>query len=363
LEAVQSAQIQNDCGVGAEQRRHVVAVVKAAKASVASAIRAQTIGSEFIETAYAAPITIVNITNKINNSVNGALIATQKDIQTLASNLKGVIPTSATSLAGAADSLKTDASSAQKPTAKSTTKAKRVSFSPSEVNKVGDLGVKIEGNVPVSIRKEISEFDTQVKSQQSAPLATVVKVEKKIHEQHETAPVFRAYDLLLQQKIEEQPLTLMAPEDPRVAALKDDIAEVNAAVVQVAMVVGSASATPDNSKCPSLAKKAGPPAVTEVTLRPEGDIVLLQGEKTSISISGGTSPYIQPLFAQDAHTAAVTGTLRENSIDISTTSEVAMGSYPFFVGDGANGKPLNVLVIKGKPKDIDEPAKCGRRTN
>lgn len=97
-----SLQIYKDCSPSRSQseRQQAAALVKAAHTADKAGQAALKAGQNFLDTANKAPATIVDTVDKINGAINSALIATEPDVQSLASNLKGVIPDSATGLAG-----------------------------------------------------------------------------------------------------------------------------------------------------------------------------------------------------------------------------------------------------------------------
>jgi hypothetical protein len=100
-----SRQLYKDCADpspgGDLERRRAAAIVKAGRAANKWGQATLKAGQEFLDSADKAPSTIIYAVDKINGSVDKALIDTEADVQTLATNLKGVIPDTANALAGA----------------------------------------------------------------------------------------------------------------------------------------------------------------------------------------------------------------------------------------------------------------------
>jgi hypothetical protein len=348
INAVEALDLQKDCHKSLQIRRYASLLLKAAKAVDKAASKAAEVGDDFFRTAQGAPITIVNVTNQINNAVNANLIKTEPDIQKLSSNLKGAIPDQATDLAGI-NSLKTasaDAQTAQTAVSKAGKKIGMPSSAAGEpqIGAVpGTASALIGGPIPsrensVATKMKVEQYSlnwrqTLVIPQvaQSAPIPEVpTEIESEMHERKRSNrhPV---------------PEGMTDTEYYALLDLQSSIYRVNLKVSEVTRVAGSATGTVDNSKCPILAKKAG--EVKTLTLNPDGDIVVAPGAKATITLQGTTDPYVRPLFSQNVCNA-VTATLKGNTMDVAATDETTAGFYPFFIGDGPTGRAIDVMVSK-----------------
>ncbi len=355
INAVEALDMQKDCRKSLQIRRYASLLLKAAKGSDKAAGKAAQVGDDFYRTAQGAPITIVNVTNQINNAVNANLIKTEPDIQKLSSNLKGAIPDQATDLAGI-NSLKTASSDAQAAQT-AATKAGEKAGMPSSA-----AGEPRIGTAPETASGLIGEATAAGKPLVATKMAIepyslnwrqTLVVPKVI----ETAPIKEVPTEIESQMARKKKKGPPVPEgmtDTEYYALLDlqtSIYRVNLKVSEVTRVAGSATGTVDNGKCPILAKKAG--EVKTITLNPDGDIVVAPGAKTTITLQGTAAPYVRPLFSQNVCNA-VTATLRGNTMDVSVTDETVAGFYPFFIGDGPTGRAIDVMVPKAAKDTGDD---------
>ena len=148
---------------------------------------------------------------------------------------------------------------------------------------------------------------------------------------------------------------------------------VNSTTNEILNRVGKNVAPPDNDACPTLAKKAG--EITTMSLLPDGDIIVPNGSSTAITVFGAQAPYVRPLFMETATIVykmagltgkkesntleilapTVTATIKDGSVlEIAAAKGAVPGLYPFFIGDGATGKPVSVIV---QPSPEEETCK------
>ena len=90
--AVDSVPKPKKCAKPTDAQTYRAKLSKAAQLADKAISKTSGIGRSFLETAANSPTTIVYMVDKINNNVSSALIKTEPDVKSLASNLKGVIP-------------------------------------------------------------------------------------------------------------------------------------------------------------------------------------------------------------------------------------------------------------------------------
>ena len=100
MTAYQNLHIYDDCTKDAKARKDAATLLNAAQTADKAAQASLQAGIDFNTSTLAAPTTIVYSVYSINDGIIKGLINTEPDVQTLAGNLKGVIPDSADNLAG-----------------------------------------------------------------------------------------------------------------------------------------------------------------------------------------------------------------------------------------------------------------------
>jgi hypothetical protein len=367
INAVEALGLQKLCTKPLPIRRYASLLLKAAKAADKAAGKAAQVGDDFLRTAQGAPNTIVNVTNQINNAVNANLIKTEPDIQKLSSNLKGAIPDQATDLAGI-NSLKTsaaDAKKAQNAAASAATGAGLPAPKAEEgVLMAEETAAGVSGTTPATsksadmFKESPSQSPTGAPSGVTAPQFNLNWRQTLILPRAVPTPPPPSFqDIAPQANTAARPRKRLIPDgmtETEFYALRDlqtSVYRVNLKVSEVTRVAGTATGTVDNGKCPILAKKAG--EVKALTLNPDGDIVVAPGAKTTITLQGTTDPYVRPLFSQNMCNA-VTATLKGNTMDVAATGDTVAGFYPFFVGDGPTGRPIDVMVSKSSKDTGDD---------
>ncbi|MGD0074438.1 MAG: hypothetical protein ABSD31_08855 [Candidatus Binataceae bacterium] len=290
------------CATPTPEQASRAKLLKAAQQASAAASKADTMGRLFLDTAAGEPSAIVNTVDKINNNLSSALIKTEPDVKSLASNLKGVIPDSATSLAGIPNA-KENAAQAKANTPPPSTAAPATAPAPvktTEVTAGKGASASIPSSISVSAPAGVSTVDGQLAE---AVLDSVFVTEHILN------------------------------------------------------MLGQNTSPPNVEACTSLAKKAEEPAV--LAFNPDGDILISKGDKTTVAITGAKAPYIRPMFTEPSQ-PAITATLVQSNIELAATKEAKAGFYPFFVGDGPTGKPLNVAILTSPEDSCPQPTTAVR---
>jgi hypothetical protein len=391
-----AGQIPKDCTKCEGDRKFVSSVLKAADATSKAAQQTLQAGHSFIQTANGMPQTLVGQVHDINININGAIIQTETTVDALTAITKGVVPSGANNLAGiqsaaagAGASLGAVPSTAATPAiakvspagfikeaqdANVLTELRTESLSEMSVTEKTTLtpDSKMESLMP-DFRAETEELKKETVTE---PKITSKGVVRKLEQNPAAAqeydrsilqpflaknPEFvrkfgKEYNLptttlVLKQQIKPNPCKHVDPS-VRVDALfvYRAAGKVEKHLNRVVSIIGSSSKPLDNSGCIALSKMAAKSKI--LTLNPSGDVLLSAGGKATVSILGATDPYVRPLFAQSTK-AAVTGTLEKNKLEFAATPATAGGFYPFFVGDGSTGKPLNIMVTAKPGRDFD----------
>ena len=271
-------------------------LLEAAQAASKAAATTDSIGNTFLRTAHDSPATIVYVVDKINNSVSESIISTEPDIQTLAKNLQTTITTEEQNITASAQSV---------PNAKTSTKDAAASTPPPAAAAAAPAAVPSPAEAPIDV---------------GAPPSLP------------TDPEFPVpYDV--------SDRVRLRTVDAQLSAALIDMATTGG---QILDIVGDNIKPPKNDACPILAKKSGEPKV--LTFVPDGDIIVKNGSHTDLTVAGAQNPYVRPLFGQTEPT--ITATLKENNVlEVAATKDAKYGEYPFFVGDGPTGKPVNVVIL------------------
>jgi hypothetical protein len=278
-------------------------LLEAAKAGSKAAATTNDIGTTFLRTAHDSPATIVYMVDRINNNVSDSIIGTEPDVQSLAKNLQNTIQTEQQAITAAVQSVP-NAQSSNKDAAAQT---------PSPNNLAPSSG----GSGPVAVHVSAPPKE--------AP-STVFP------------PPYRLGDIQSAMSLDDQ--------------LSQALLNTAFTADQILDIVGSNVKPPANDSCPTLAKKSGVPTV--LTLVPSGAIVVSKGGKADVTVAGAANPYVMPLFGQDQ--PKVTATLKENSVlEIAATKDATSNTYPFFVGDGPNGKPVTAVILYAKDACPSKP--------
>ena len=351
MTAFQNLHIYDDCAPAhAKAQKEAAALLSAAQTADKAAQTSLQAGIDFNTSTLASPTTIVYSVYSINDGIIKGLISTEPDVQSLAGNLKGVIPDSADSLAGIKQ-----AQSATSQSAAAMSAAQ--SNQPPAVLNAAQTGVNSD-NLTATAQNLKANAATLTAKAENLSLLSSTNIQANPPPAAAAAASSQAQSQANQAQSQANQAQSQANQAQTAAqtaestAVRDGVQReqvrlyrsmlwVNTLLLRISSILGSATKPPDAKACVQLTAQAKEPKV--LTLKPSGQIPVSAGSKTTISVKGVTTkPEVFPLSPQ----SEVTASISDNQIEVSVEEGTTETLYPFVLMDGATSETFQVLVTK-----------------
>lgn len=374
MSAYQNLHIYDDCSKDEKVRKDAATLLGAAQTVDKAAQSGLQAGIDFNSSTLAAPATIVYSVYSINDGIIKGLINTEPDVQTLAGNLKGVIPDSANNLAGIKQAQSaTSQSAAAMSDAKQPVAVQSVAPTIASAKSATVTAQNATATAQNASATAESATVTAENVTATAKGATFAAQNLTTNAEHLNATAKNLTTTAKNLTTTAQDLTTTAQQAAASAAVRAGVPQeqvdlyssmfwVNSSLFRVSSILGSATKPPDTKACVQLTAQAKEPKV--LTLKPSGQIPVTSGSKTTITVKGVTTkPEVFPLFPQDPSLKSdVTASISDNQIEISAEEGTSEKLYPFVLMDGAIGETFQVKVTKKAPDQFGNTCKPAKTT-
>lgn len=283
----------------AEKTLQAAAIAGAAAEQADSAARAF-IGSENGSSA----MSMTHAVDTVNIIISDALRSSERDVQTLSSNLNSIIPQSARSIA-TVSSLKWQANRAEAISSEANADSGQQQPVAETLAKCADDADRISQNVDATVRAEQYYQDAQV-AQGIEPLAV-------------PGPGASSAEKILWM----------------VQRVSDDTLILSNRVKLIAHLIGADRGAANSDTCKKLAQQSG--SVTPLSVTPSSRVEMKPGDTKDLIISGGTPPYSSKVVgnALAGLTTRVIDDSGTQAVEISSAAPSGAGSDSSRIGDTA----------------------------